>query len=48
MGEYILDFISAMLVSPKSYGRLLDKMKPSAVAMTIFGTFVQVLVTLEA
>jgi hypothetical protein len=48
MGEYTLDSIAAMPTSPKSYGRPSDKAKPSASAMTVFGTFVQSSVPLEA
>ena len=40
MGEYTLDSIVTMPISPKSYGRPLRKMKPFASTMTIFGTFV--------
>lgn len=48
MGEYTLDSIAPMPTSPMSYGRPLDKTKPSAFAMTFFGTFVQSSIPLEA
>ena len=47
MGEYTLDSIVAMLISPKSQGRPLDKMKPFASTMISFGTFVQASIPLE-
>ena len=46
-GEYTLDSIAALLVSPQSYGKLSTKKKPSAFTMTLFGTFVQSSVPLE-
>ena len=48
MGEYTLDSITAMHVSSRSYGKTSNKMKPSASIMTIFDTFVQAFVPLEA
>ena len=47
MGEYTLDSIAALLVSPRSYGKPTTMKKPSASAMTLFGTFVQSSVPLE-
>lgn len=40
MGEYTLDSIISLSVSPKSYGKASNKMKPSALAMIIFRAFV--------
>ena len=48
MGEYTLDSIAALPVSPRSYGKPTIAKKPSASAMTLFGTFVQSSVPLEA
>ena len=48
MGEYTLDSIAALPLSPRSYGRPSTKKKPSASVMTLFGTFVQSSVPLEA
>ena len=48
MGEYTLDSIVALPVSPRSYGKPSTKKKPSASTMTLFGTFVQSSVPLEA
>ena len=39
MGEYTLDSSVAMAISPKSYDRPSNKMKPSTSTMTIFNTF---------
>ena len=47
MGEYALYSIVAMPISPKSYDRPSNKMKPSTYAMTIFGNFFQVSIPLE-
>ena len=48
MGEYTLDSIVAMPISPKSYGKPTSKMKSHESAMTIFDTFVPSSVPLEA
>ena len=48
MGEYTLDSIAAMPISPKSYGKPAGKMKSFELAMTIFDTFVQSFMPLEA
>lgn len=48
MGEYTLDSIATMHVSPRSYGKPSEKMKSSASTMTLFGNFVQASVPLEA
>ena len=48
MGEYTLDSIIAMLVSPKSYGKPTGKMKSQESAMIVFDTFVPSFVLLEA
>ena len=48
MGEYTLDYIVAMLISPKTYGKPTGKMKSQESAMTIFDTFVPSSVPLEA
>ena len=48
MGEYTLDSVAALPLSPWSYGRSSAKKKPSASAMTLFGTFVQSSIPLEA
>ena len=48
MGEYTLDYIAAMPISPKSYGRPSNKMNLFNSTMTIFGSFVQAFVPLEA
>ena len=48
MGKYTLDSIVALPVFPRSYGKPTTAKKPSASAMTLFGTFEQSLVTLEA
>ena len=47
MGEYTLDSVAALPVSFQSYGKPSTKKKPSAFAMTLFGTFVQSSVPLE-
>lgn len=47
MGEYTLESIFALLVPPHSYGKLSENLKPSSLAMIIYGTFVQCLVSLE-
>ena len=47
MGEYTLDSIAALPLSPRSYGRPSAKKKPSASTMTLFGTFVQSSIPLE-
>ena len=47
MGDYTLDCIVALPVSPHSYGKPLDKMRPSSSTMTIYGTFMQSSVPLE-
>ena len=48
MGEYTLDSISAMPIFAKSYGKPIGKMKSSKSTTTIFDTFVQSSVPLEA
>lgn len=48
MGEYTLDSIVALPVSPWSYWKPTTTKKPSASSMTLFGTFVQSAVPLEA
>ena len=48
MGEYMLNSIATMPISPKSYGKVIGKMKSPESAMTIFDTFVQSSVPLEA
>ena len=48
MGEYTLDSIMEMPISPKLYGIPSGKMNPSTSTMTIFDTFVQSFVSLEA
>ena len=48
MGEYTLDSIVAMPISPKFYGKPVGKMKSHESAMTIFDTFVLSFVPLEA
>ena len=48
MGEYTLDSIAALPLSPWSYGRPSTKKKSFVSAITLFGTFVQSLVPLEA
>lgn len=47
MGEYTLDSIVALPVSPRSYGKPSEKLKPSTFVMTIFGTFIQSFIPLE-
>lgn len=47
MGEYTLDSIITLPISPRSYGRPSDKMKPSASTMTIFDIFIQSSILLE-
>lgn len=47
MGEYTLDSIATMHVSPKSYAKPSNNMKPSTFTMIVFGTFVQAIVPLE-
>ena len=42
MGEYTVEYsIATLPVSPLSYGKLTEIMKPKLLTMTIFGTFVQ-------
>lgn len=48
MGEYTLDYIASLLVSPWSYGKPSTKLKPSTFTMIIFDTFVQSSIPLEA
>ena len=48
MGEYTLDSISALPVSPRSYGKPSTTKKPFSSAMILFGTFMQSSVPLEA
>ena len=48
MGEYTLDSIAAMPISPKSYGRPIGKMKSQESTMIVFDTFVPSSVPLEA
>ena len=48
MGEYTLDSIAVMLISPKSYGRPTSKMKSQESAMIVFDTFVPSSIPLEA
>ena len=48
MGEYTLDSIAAMPISPKSYGRPTGKMKSQESTMTVFDTFVPSSISLEA
>ena len=48
MGEYTLDSIAAMPISPNSYSKPIGKMKSPESAMTIFDTFVQSSIPLKA
>ncbi|WP_156113313.1 hypothetical protein, partial [[Clostridium] innocuum] len=48
MGEYTLGSFASIPVSPRSYGKPSDPMKPSTSAMTIFDTFVPPSIPLEA
>ena len=48
MGEYTLDSIATMPISPKSYGRPTCKMKSQESTMTVFDTFVPSSIPLEA
>ena len=48
MGEYTLDSIVAMPISPKSYGSPIGKMKSQESTMIVFDTFVTSSVPLEA
>lgn len=48
MGEYTLDSFASIPISPRSYGRPSDQMKPSTSAMMIFDTFVPSSNPLEA
>ena len=48
MGEYTLDSIAVMLISPKSCGKPTSKMNSQESTMTIFDTFVLSSVPLEA
>ena len=47
MGEYTLDSIATLPISPQSYGKPTTTKKPFALAMTLFGTFVQSSIPLE-
>lgn len=47
MGEYTLDSITTLPVSPRSYGKLNTAKKPFTSTMTLFGTFVQSSIPLE-
>lgn len=47
LGEYTLDSIASFLVSPRSYEKPSEKLKPLASTMTIFGTFFQSSIPLE-
>ena len=48
MGEYTLDSVASLPLSPRSYGRPSAKKKLSVSSMTLFGTFVQSSNYLEA
>ena len=48
MGEYTLNSIATMPVSPKSYGKPTGKMKSQESAMILFNTFVPSAIPLEA
>ncbi len=48
MGEHPLDSVVVLPTYPQSYGKPSTKKKPFASSMTLFGTFVQSLVPLEA
>ena len=48
MGEYTLDSIFMMPISPKSYGRPIGKMKSQESTMIVFDTFVPSSIPLEA
>lgn len=47
MGEYTLESIVALPVSPQSYGKPTTAKKPSASTMALFGIFVQSPIPLE-
>ena len=47
MGGYQLNSLKSLLVSPGSYGKPSQEMKPSSLAMTLFDTFVQLSVPIQ-